>query len=403
MQDNKTITAMVLVEAGSRYEDKSENGISHFLEHMCFKGTKNRSSALEIATEFESMGAQFNAFTSGNYTGYYGKVANHKSKEVIEIVSDLYLNATLPESEIEKEKGVIIEEINRNQDNPSRVVWDVFESLVYGDHPLGRTVIGTKDTVSSFTANSLHEYRNKHYTAEKTIVVVAGGINQEEVIKQIEEMFGKIPSRERLGFQKYEGIQSEPKVMIRDKNTDQTRFVIGYRSFDVHDERVYAASVLRTILGGGMSSRLFHRIREELGLCYSISAGHSLELDCGVFTISAGVSNKKLTDAIREINKVISDFLREGPTEAEIQKAKDFKIGHVFLGLEASDDLADWYGFQEMDQEPIITPDEYESKIRSVTREQIMEVAKFIFEPHKANIAVLGPQTGIETSLLSLF
>lgn len=392
MQDNKTVTAMVLVEAGSRFESKENNGISHFLEHMCFKGTKKRPSALAISTEFESMGAHHNAFTSGTYTGYYGKVSSDKAEKILEMVSDLYLNATLPEKEIEKEKGVVIEEINMNLDKPQRIVWDVLDELAYGNHPLGRTVLGTKETVKSLTEADLESYRKEHYVPAKTVVTIAGKFDENKMRKAVKDLFGKIRSSKVKLMKKVKENQTAPQNKIYFKGTDQSHLVIGFRSFDrFQEKKVYAASILRIILGGGMSSRLFQRLREDLGLCYYIGAGQRLEQDCGMFTISAGVSNSKIEEAIKEIINEVRKILKNGPTNAEIKKAKDYKLGSLYLGLETSDQLADWYAFQEIEHDQLQNPLEYEENIKKVTKEQIMKVAEEIFKSENANLAIVGP------------
>lgn len=402
MKDNGTVTAMVLVEAGSRYESKDMAGISHFLEHMCFKGTTKRPSSLAISTEFESMGAQYNAFTAENYTGYYGKAGAVKTESIIELVSDLYLNATLPEEEIEKEKGVVIEEINMYKDRSQAIVHEVFEELVYGEHPLGRPVIGYKDTVNSFDKNHLYEYRKSHYVPSKTVIVISGGFDEVSVNNQIDNLFASLPAQKIIDKEPIQEIQDSPKVKIFDKKTDQTHFIIGFRSFSYFDTRMDAVGLLRTILGSGMSSRLFNRIREELGLCYYIHAGHSTQSDCGIFTISAGVSNEKLEEAVKEVMRVIAVLIREGITDAELEKAKEFKIGNLYLSLETSDQFADWYGFQEISHEEIRSPKEEEECIRKVTKQEVLEVARYIFDCKKVNLAVVGPQDGKEQSLLDL-
>jgi predicted Zn-dependent peptidase len=400
MQENKTVTAMVLVEAGSRYESKENNGISHFLEHMCFKGTKKRSNALAISTEFERMGGHYNAFTAGSYTGYFAKAAAAHSDRIIEMVSDLYLNAALPQEEIEKEKGVVIEEMNMNKDRPQRIVWDVLDELVYDGNPLGQTVIGTKETVKSITHDGLLAYRKTHYVPAKTVVVISGGFNETAVVASLESLFGHIESGEAIPFEKVVENQQAPQVKLFNKSTDQSHFVLAFRSFSRFDERMQAASILKTILGSGMSSRLFQRLREELGLCYYVGAGQKLEQDCGLFTIGAGVAHDKALPALSEIMKLISKFLAEGPTEEELQKAKDFKIGSLYLGLETSDQLGDWYGFQEIEHEDIITPEEHEKQIIAVTKEEVWNVAKDIFKIDHANFAMVGPHEGKDAQFI---
>ncbi len=396
MPENGTVTAMVLVEAGSRYESKDINGISHFLEHMCFKGTVKRPNALAITTEFESMGVQYNAFTSGTYTGYYAKASKDKGNAILEMVSDLYLNATLPEEEMEKEKGVVIEEINMNQDKPQHIVGDAFDELLYGDHPAGRTILGSKETVKNLTKEALVKYRKAHYVPAKTIVAIAGNINEQETIRHVSELFGNLPKASEIEMEKVIEDQKEPAVKIYDKQTDQTHFILGFRAFDRYDKRKRALGMLATILGQGMSSRLFHRIREELGLCYYIGSSTSLDHDCGIFLMRAGVAHDKIEDTIREIMAIVRDIVENGITDQELQKAKDFKVGNMYLGIETSDSLADWYGFQELDRDAILTPEETEAEVRAVTKEQVQAVAKDVFKTSQLNLAAIGPHKGKE-------
>ncbi len=397
--ENGTVTAMVLVEAGSRYESKEKNGISHFLEHMCFKGTTKRPNVLAITTEFESLGVQYNAFTSGTYTGYYAKASKDKGDKILEMVSDLFLNATLPDEEIEREKGVIVEEINMINDRPDRILWYVFDGMLYPDHAAGRPVIGNKDTVRSFTKQDLVEYRTAHYVPEKTVVVVSGNIDEQHTIAEISAMFGTVQKAPVIDMEKVVENQHAPEVSIHDKQTDQTHFILGFRTFNRYDDRKRALSVLSTILGHGMSSRLFHRIREELGLCYSIGTSTSYDADCGVFMVRAGVAHDKIEETIKETRLILEDVIKNGVTDQEIQKAKDFKIGNMYLGLETSDALADWFGMQEVEkEEKIITPEAFEAEIRAVTKEEVQAVAKDVFNFTQANLAVVGPHNGKESA-----
>lgn len=402
MPENGTVTAMVLVEAGSRYETKEKNGISHFLEHMCFKGTVKRPNALAITTEFESLGVQYNAFTSGTYTGYYAKASKDKGDKILEMVSDLFLNATLPQEEIEKEKGVVIEEINMVNDRPERLVWNAFDHMLYPDHPAGRPVIGNKETVQSFTREDLFEYRKAHYVPEKTLVIVTGNIDEQKVIEYVSRLFGSLAEAPVITMERVKEDQKEARVSIIGKQTDQTHFILGFRAFDYFDERKWALSMLSAILGHGMSSRLFHRIREELGLCYYINASISLDFDSGVLYIRAGVNHGKVEEAIKEILSIIKNVVEGGVTDRELQKAKDYRIGNMYLGLETSDSLADWYGYQEIEDREMLSPEAYEAKVRAVTRDQVNAVAKDIFKMSQSNLAAIGPHKGKESAWKNL-
>jgi predicted Zn-dependent peptidase len=235
-----------------------------------------------------------------------------------------------------------------------------------------------------------------HYVPGKTIVIVSGNINEQEVSRQISQLFDSVPQAPVILMENIIEDQKQPAVKIFDKATDQTHFIVGFRTFNRFDPRRKVLGVLSTILGHGMSSRLFHRIREELGLCYYIGTSTHLEYDSGVFTIRAGVAHDKVEQAIKETVIILKEIAVHGVTDTELQKAKDFKIGNMYLGLETSDSLADWYGFQEVDQEEILTPEELEAKVRSVTKEEVQEVARDIFNFTQINLAAIGPHKGKE-------
>ena len=252
--------ALVSVESGSKYETKNINGISHFLEHMCFKGTKKRPTTLALSSEMESLGAVFNAFTGHELTGYFAKVSPEKIDNALEIVSDLYLNPIFNEKEFEKEKGVIIEEINMYEDLPMKKVQDLFLELVYGDQPAGRPVIGDKAIIRSMTRQNLLAYRQIHYVPKATAVIVAGAFDKKKMLKRIEKLFGAIPEGEKSGKEKVKESQKIPQTLLYFKESDQTHLVLGLRTFDMYDERKYALAILGAILEGGMSSRLFQSV-----------------------------------------------------------------------------------------------------------------------------------------------
>ena len=404
LKNTETVTVMVLAETGSEYEEKSVNGISHFLEHMCFKGTSKRPSSRIINHELDSMGSQSNAFTNTEYTGFYAKAhAKHTSK-IIDIVSDIYLHSVFPEEEMQKEKGVVIEEINMYEDRPDHKVWEVLGELMYKDQSAGRSILGTKETVGNFTRDNLIEYHKKHYVASGTLVVIAGKIEEEKVTQEVERAFIEISDEEKWKKEKVIEVQTKPKLAVHYKEADQTHLVLAFRSFDTYDKRNFIASVLSTILGGGMSSRLFSKMREDLGICYYIRSSHSASIDHGSFAISAGVSNSRVEEAIEGILEEVRKIILESVSPEELRKAKDFKIGNLFLGLETSDAFADFYGYQEIYREEVLDPEEVVRRIEAVTIEEIQAVARDIFQVQKLNLSIVGPHKDIEkfTNLLKL-
>src|SRR3989344_1925813 len=248
MKDNPTATVLVLVEAGSKYEKKKVNGISHFLEHMCFKGTIKRSKAADISKELDALGSQYNAFTAQEYTGYYAKSDAKHFGQILDIVSDVYLNSTFPEAEIQKEKGVIIEEINMYEDMPARHVQDLFMKLLYGDTPAGWNIAGKKKNILQMSRNDFVKYKSEHYLPEATVLVVAGRVHGEEVLKEVRTIFGAVGSGTKGQKIKVRERQARPQVLVSFKKTDQTHFVLGVRSYDIFSKKIAVLSALGAIL-----------------------------------------------------------------------------------------------------------------------------------------------------------
>lgn len=391
MKDNPTVTVLVLVGTGSDYEVKDLNGISHFLEHMCFKGTTKRPTIKIISHELDALGCQYNAFTGNEYTGYYAKGDPKNFKQIFDIVSDIYLNSTFPEVEMEKEKGVIIEEMNMYEDIPQRHVQDMFQEVLYGDQPSGWNIVGTKDNINKMKRSNFVEYKKAHYVAENTVVVVSGNITNEEVYKEVDRYFKDVPVNKSGKKQKTEDIQSEPKVLLQHKNTDQTHFVLGVRTFSLKDKRNTILSLLSGVLGAGMSSRLFNKLREEMGVAYYVTSYNQPFIDHGSFQISAGVSNTRIEEVIKEILKECNLLIKEKVNDRELNKVKSLIIGNTKMSLEATDDIANFYGSQELMRKEIKTLEEKIKDINKVTPNDIQRMAKIIFKDKNLNLAIIGP------------
>jgi predicted Zn-dependent peptidase len=391
MKDNPTVTVLVLVETGSKYETKAKNGISHFLEHMCFKGTTMRPSAQVISAELDGLGSQYNAFTGTEYTGYYAKSDAKHFKQVFDIVSDIYLNSTFPEAEMEKEKGVIVEEINMYEDMPHRHVQDLFSEVLYGDQPAGWNIAGSRENVRAMTRDDFVAYKKAHYVPKATTVIVAGKVKEKDVAREIARVFGAGKASPKAEKKPTKDTQQKPAALVQYKKTDQTHFVIGVRSFDAYDKRNAVLSVLGTVLGGGMSSRLFTKLREELGVAYYVRASNDASTDHGAFQISAGVSNARVQEVIGEILKECARMRTELVPKAELDKAKEYIAGNMKLELESSDAWANFYGGQEVLRKKIKAPEEVERLIRKVTAKEIQAVAQEIFADKNLNLALIGP------------
>ncbi len=397
-----SVTLMSMVETGSEYENKEKNGISHFLEHMFFKGTENRPRSIDISKEFDGMGAEHNAFTSNEVTAYYGKAATKNFDKILDIISDMYLNPTFPEQEMEKEKGVIIEEINMYEDLPQRMVHDVFSTLLYGDTPYGWSILGPKENIKSMKREDFVNYRKTHYVAEKTLVVVAGDVDPKVVYAKIEKAFKNISVGKVIKKKKIKEEQYKPEISIKNKESDQMHLVIGFRTFSLHDKRMPALKVLSSILGNGMSSRLFQKMREELGICYYVRSNINDLSDHGNFAISAGVDKTRLNQAVEGIMGELKKILNEKIGEEELKKAKDCLIGNMYLNLETSDSQAFFYGFQDIMREDVMNAKEVEKKINAVTAKDIEKIAKQIFTDKNLNMAIVG-NVKDESSLRKIF
>lgn len=391
MKDNPTVTVLVLVGTGSDYEPKNIGGISHFLEHMCFKGTLKRPNAQAISHELDALGCQYNAFTGHEVTGYYAKSDAKNFKKIFDVVSDIYLNSTFPEAEMEKEKGVIVEEINMYEDMPASHVQDLFSEVLYGDQPAGRNVAGTKENVRAMTRNDFVKYKKSHYVADSTVIIVAGSITNNEVYKEVAKHFKDVHTGKKVAKVKIKDKQNKPNTIVKFKETDQTHLVLGVRTFPLKDKRNAILSVLSGILGAGMSSRLFERLREEMGVAYYVRAYNDPSLDHGSFQISAGVSNIRTKEVIKEILKECTRLIYEKVNEKELAKVKSFLVGNTKLSLEATDDIANFYGSQELMRGEIKTLAEKIKNINKVTSVDIQKMAKAIFQTKHLNLAIIGP------------
>ncbi len=391
MKDNPTVTVLVLVGTGSNYETKEINGISHFLEHMCFKGTIKRPTAQSISHELDSLGCQYNAFTDHELTGYYAKGDAKNFKQIFDIVSDIYLNSTFPEKEMEKEKGVIVEEINMYEDMPQAHVQDLFDKVLYGNQPAGWSVAGTKENIYKIARNNFVKYKKSHYVASNTVIIVSGNITKDGVRKEVDKYFKDIKSTIKVKKLKTKDVQTSPKVLVKYKKTDQTHFVLGVRTFSLFDKRNMFLSLLSGVLGAGMSSRLFIKLREEMGVAYYVRAFNNPSLDYGSFEISAGVNNRRVEEVIREILKECNNLVNQKIEEKELNKVKSFLIGNMKMSLEATDDIANFYGGQELMKNEIKTLEDKTREIKKVKALDIQKMAKIIFKTKNLNLSVIGP------------
>ena len=396
--DFPTLTTMFLVGAGSRYENKKNNGIAHFFEHMAFKGTKKYPNAKLISQTIDSIGGDFNAFTAKDHTGYWVKAPRSHFNTVIDLLSDMIRHPLLETAEIEREKGVIVEEINMYEDMPARKVGDVFDDIMFPGHPLGYDIAGTAKTVRSFSKATFTHYLADHYHSANTVLVIAGGLNHEKgvldnYLGDIEKKLGSWGKHKKKGFVKFEYLQKKPEIKIHFKKTEQAHIALGFRAFSQTDPRRYVLSVLAAILGGSMSSRLFTELRERRGLCYYISTSRDLYEDTGYIVTQAGVTNnfEKVQEAIKLILKEHKNIAEGSLGDIEIKRVKEMLKGRLLLSLEDSHDAASFIGGRYLFEKELINPDMIIQSIDKVTKDQLIETAKMLFLTNQLNIAVIGP------------
>ena len=394
MPSFESATVLVMVGAGSRYETKQNNGISHFLEHMAFKGTKKRPSALEISSLIDGMGGEFNAFTGKEATGFYIKSSVNRIETSFDVISDMLQNSLFDPKEIEKERGVILEEINLYEDTPMRKIGDIFEQLLYGDTPMGWDIAGEKDVIKKVQRGDFMDYMSKLYSADNITIALAGGTTFERNVLLAKKYFSRMKRFKTVSYPKIAEDQKSPKVFIKHKKTEQAHLAIGFRTVPNDHPDKYSLSVLSAVLGGGMSSRLFHQVRERRGLAYYVRSNTDSYRDCGSFASFAGLDPKRIKEAIKVIlhehGKIAN--INKIP-DKELKKAKEYLKGHLVLEMEDSRSVAAFYAQQELLEKEIDNLDIVLEKIEKVASEDVVRVAKKYFVNNNLNLAIIGDFT----------
>jgi len=390
-KDSKSVVVDFFVKTGSRSESLTESGISHFLEHFLFKGSKKYPSALAISTLIDSIGGEMNANTGKEHTQYFIKAASKHLSLIFEVLTDMIQNPLFDPLELEKEKGVIVEEINMYKDTPMYEIENVLEQTMWPGEPLGRDIVGTKKTVAKFTTKMFRDYINRHYQTPNIILGVSGKYDSKKFNKLIEKYWKNYPKRKHYSWQKAKDKQKVPRVKIEYKKTEQAHLSLGFKSFAFGDRRNTAVSVLAAILGGGMSSRLFMEVREKRGLAYYVRAVPSSFQDAGVFNIGAGVQINKIEEAAKVILGELKKIKNNSLAPEEIKKAKEYLKGKITLALEDSQNRLDWFLEREAFFPRIEKPEEVFKKIDAATPADIIKVAKELFQKKNLALAVIGP------------
>ncbi len=391
VKNAKSVTVLILVGTGSKYETKDVSGISHFLEHLFFKGTKKRPTTLKISETLDMIGGQYNAFTSKEVTGFWAKVDKKHIDLALDWIFDMFLHSKFEQSEMDKEKGVVIEELNMYLDMPSSHVGELFEDLLYGDQPAGWRVVGEKETIMAFNRQKVLDYYTTHYTSANTVICVAGDVSAVALHKKIQAYAGAVKNTKLPVKLATKEIQTKPQMLIHYKKTDQTHFCLGVRTYDLFDPRKYALSLMAIMLGGNMSSRLFISVRERNSLAYYINTSVDTTTDTGYLVTQAGIKNENLQKAVSLVLKEYADFKNNKITARELKKAKDYVRGSMSLSLDSTDSQASFYANQEVMEGKTQSPEQRLQMMEKVTIADIKKVAEDIFKPEKLNLSVIGP------------
>lgn len=392
MQGTNTVTIFVYCATGSDHEQKHENGISHFLEHMFFKGTTNRPSAKIVREELVGMGSASNAFTDHETTGYYIKAGKPYADRAINILADIYSNSLLAGEEVDRERQVIIEELHLRRDTPTTYIWDLWERFLYGDQPAGWDIGGSEDVIRRLQRDEFVKYFSHQYVAANTAVIAAGSLDEAATVRRITELFSNVrntsPQRSKPPVVEE---QRAPRLHVEERKTDQTHLIIGFRGYDAFHPRRHAASLLATVLGGNWSSRMFVRIRELLGLAYHVSSESETYSNRGTLTTYAGVAHENVTKAVGAILDEYRRIREELVAPEELARTKNFLKGRMLMSLEASDAVAGFVGSEEMLTAKPLTPDEVFAIIDALTAEDLRAAAGELFRRERLNAVALGP------------
>lgn len=389
--DTQAVCVEALFPVGSRHETLALNGASHFVEHLMFKGTTRRPTTLHISRDLDRVGAEYNAFTGKDYTGYYIKANAEHLDLALDMLADMLYCSTYKPAEFERERKVILEEIHMYEDDPRRSIEDRYEELLYRGHPLARLISGTEETMNGITRPALLAYRDRHYHPQKCVLTIAGKVG-DHALAAAEETFGAVVKRKRPcpAPSRFTKQPRGPRARVHQKDTAQVHLALGVPTFSAEDARCYPLGLLGNILGGTMSSRLFIAVRERRGLAYSVHASADYYVDTGSFTVTAGLDPARLTQALRVIVREIARIRDRGVTAEELSRAKENIEGRTVLGMEDSSARADWYGKQALLRKEILTPEERIRRVMAVDRDAVQAVARDVLRTDRLHLAVIG-------------
>jgi len=391
LESTKAVTVLVLAGAGSRYEKREINGISHFLEHMFFKGGERFKNAKEVSEAIDAVGGEFNAFTGKEYAGYYVKAAKEKVETAFDVLSDMLLNAKFDKAEIEKERGVILEEYNMYQDTPMYQIGWNFESLVFGDQPLGWDEVGTKELIKGVTHEDFVKYKNELYQPNNIVIAVCGNIAHNEAVELVEKYFTLADGKRAYEFKEFAAPKKPKKIYLKNKTTEQVHLACGFEGLCETDQDHWVLKVLAAILGGNMSSRMFLNVREAHGLAYYVRTNTDDYCDTGLISTTAGVDVNRVYMAVEKIVEQYKLIAEKDVGAAELAKAKSFLKGRMVLSLEDSEEFAHLLAKFELLHDDAKTPEEIMTAIDKVSAADVRRVASSLFTGDRLRLAVIGP------------
>ena len=386
----------VWIGNGSRFESAEQNGISHFIEHMIFKGTEKRT-ARHIASMMDAMGGQSNAFTTKDCTCYYMKVLDTHLHTAAELLADMFLCSSFADEDIELERGVVLEEIDMYEDTPEDVATEKLFEACYEGTALGRPILGTEETLARMDSKALHDYVRKNYHPEDTVIALSGSFSDAD-LNYICELFGEMQGS---GRNQIEPAHYQPRVVIRSKEIEQNHLCLGFPGLPLLDDKRYAYQLMNAIIGGGMSSRLFQTVRERNGMCYSIYSFPSSHVDTGMFSIYVGLGQEDEAKAAKLICNVLRDFCAEGPTREELSRCREQLKSNLLMGLESTNARMHHLGRYELFTDHVVSSDELVAAYDAVTADQVRALANEVFRFDQASICAVG-NTGDEAYYRSL-
>ncbi len=392
MKDRDSIALGFWIGVGGRHEEDPLKGAAHFLEHIVFKGSK-KYSCEEIKTSIEGVGGTLNAFTSEEQTCFYAKIPTKYLKKTFDVLADMVTRPNISDPDIVKEKTVVVEEIKMYRALPQYAVMELLDGLLWPGHPLGKNLAGTPETVTGLSQKDIEGFHKRHYVPSNIVVAACGNLNHKQIVAMAQERFGKIPKETQPSYIKADNSQSKPRINLFPKKIEQMHLALGMIGYDENHKDRHALNLLSVILGGNMSSRLFVEIREKRGLAYSISCMARTMHDTGVFLIRAGVENQKLIEAVTLILNELDKVKKNGVTDDEFIRGRDYLLGQMLLGLEDTMEHMLWIGDTVISQNKTKTLKSLIADFQKIKKEDIRRVAKEILKTQRYNLAIVGPLT----------